>query len=291
MDGQLTLFDEVLDLPAFNSLVSVSDMEQETKVEAALGTGFDLLTKFDNVQIEGSSLISNEDRDYCEAENSKFDAAVDLILKAKEFYETYALRNGFLSTYNLVEELNEKMISITSSFVDNIVSHFRKTYSVSIDSSKFRQYDHLVTFKDVIDDILLNMDGMNFYEKAQHEIKEAVRETIYNTDRVKVKSVSVSVANYLYFESWFGKFRNNTDEKLKKLLSGIELFESGELTKRKDFSTIINDRIRDDWFQEFRFEGMTKFDSLKCFKNGKVHLKFTSQEYALQFAKEYLKYT
>jgi len=291
MDGQLTLFDEVLDLPALNSLVSVSYMEQETKVEAVLGTGFDLLTKFDNVQIEGCSLISNEDRDYCEAENSKFDAAVDLILRAKEFYETKELTNGFLSTKSLVKELDEKMSSITSSFVDNIVSHFRKTYSVSIDSSKFRQYDHLVTYKDVIDDILLQMDGMNFYEKAQHEIKESIREEIYNTDRVKVKSISVSVANFLSFEPWFGKFRNNRDEKLGKLLSGIELFESGGLTKREDFSTITNDRIRDDWFKEFKFEGMNKFESLKCFMNGKVQLKFTSHEYALQFAKEYLKYT
>jgi len=219
------------------------------------------------------------------------EAAVALILKAKEFYAENEMSNIFLSTKNLIKDLDEKLSSKLDMFVSKIVTHFRSTYSVSIDSSKLRKYDHTVKYQDVVDDILLQMDGMNFSEKAHEEIKEAVRGTIYTSSKVKVQSLKVTIADYLYFESWFGSFRNNRDESLTKLLRGVELFESGKTTSRDTLARIAYDRIRKDWFDEFNFTFMNKFESLKCFKNGKVELKFKSHELALQFAKEYLKYT
>ncbi|MEI4927365.1 hypothetical protein Q8G50_33150, partial [Klebsiella pneumoniae] len=83
-----------------------------------------------------------------------------------------------------------------------------------------------------------------FFEKANEEIKEAVRATIYAPPKVKVQSAKVSIADYLSFESWFsGSWRNNRDEGLAKLLRGIELFDSGRTKPRDSLAKIGYDRI------------------------------------------------
>lgn len=302
MEGQLSIFDELTAQEPISAIaiaepevvvppieVKVQDPEPQAVNDSSVD--FDIVAKFDAVKIEGSMLISDEDKEFCEHHQVRIDAAVALILKAKQFYAENEMSNIFLSTKNLIKDLDEKLDSKIDSFVSKIVTHFRSTYSVSINREKFRKYDHTVTYKDVVDDILLQMDGMNFSEKANEEIKEAVRSTIYNSSKVKVQSMKVTIADYLYFESWFGSWRNNRDEDLAKLFRGVELFESGKTTTRDTLARIAYDRIRKDWFDVFSFTFMNKFESLKCFKNGKVEIRFKSHELALQFAKEYLKYT
>ncbi|MGV2885930.1 hypothetical protein [Paenibacillus taichungensis] len=301
MEGQLSIFD---DLTAQEPISAVAIAEPEIVVRPkevkeqdpeplAVNSSFDfdIVAKFDAVKIEGSMLISDEDKEFCEQHQVRIDAAVALILKAKQFYADNEMSNIFLSTKNLIKDLDEKLNSKIDSFVSKIVTHFRSTYSVSIKSEKFRKYDHTVTYKDVVDDILLQMDGMNFSEKAHEEIKEAVRGTIYNSSKVKVQSQKVTIAGYLYFESWVGSWRNNRDENLAKLLRGVELFDSGKTVTRDVLANLAYDRYRKDWFDVFSFSSMNKFESLKCYMNGKVELRFKSHELAIQFAKEYLKYT
>jgi hypothetical protein len=294
VEGQLSIFDVGLDVPVPADVLSAAEQPVIDPAQVAMPPllGLDILAKFDAVKIENSTLITEKDREFCEEMQQRIDAAVSLILKAKEFYQENEMSNIFLSTKNLIKDLDEKLEAKIDSFVSKIVEHFRSTYSVTINSSKFRKYDHTVNYKDVVDDILLQMDGMNFSEKAHEEIREAVRSTIYNSSKVKVQSVKVSIADYLYFESWFsGKWKNNRDESLGKLFRALELFDSGKTTTRESLANIVNDYIRNDWFDEFDFSDMNKFESLKCFKNGKVELKFKSHELALQFAKEFLKYT
>jgi hypothetical protein len=289
---QLSIFDDVeVQKPAQVLCAVEGPPTPETQPVAAAPVALDILSKFDAVKIEKSSLITEEDREFCEGMQQRLDAAVSLILKAKQFYQDNEMSNIFLSTKNLIKDLDEKLESKIDSFVNKIVGHFRSTYSVTINTSKFRKYDHTVTYKEIVDDILLQMNGMNFAEKAREEIKNAVRETIYNSSKVKVQSVKVSIADYLYFEEWFGNYRNNRSDTLAKLLKGIELFESGSTVVRDTLARINASSIRDDWFDEFTFTFMHKFQSLKCFKNGKVELKFKSHELAMEFARDYLKYT
>lgn len=292
MEGlQLSMFDLFLEkepLPVIN-LVD----EPSSSIQSVISTPntFDILMKFDAVKIENISLISEEDREFCEGMQERLDAAVSLILKAKEFYQKNEMSNIFLSTKNLIKDLDEKLSEKIDIFKRKIVDHFRSTYLVTINSSIFRKYDHTISYKDVVDDILLQMDGMNFAEKAKDEIKTEVRETIYNTSKVKVQSVKVSIADYMYFEEWFGRFRNRKADKLKSLLRGIELFESGATVSRDTLKNITYNDISNCWFDEYSFSDMNKFDSFKCYKNGKIDLKFKNHEMAMLFARDYLKYT
>lgn len=296
MEGvQLSIFDEMLEhedpvqasyIPEESALISVQS-------DSFGLSGLDLLSKFEALEIENSSLISDEDREFCEGMQKRLEEAVSLILKAKDFYETNSMSNIFLSTNNLIRDLDEQLSSRIDFLISKITHHFRSTYSVSIDSSKFRKYDHTIQYMDVVDDILLQMDGMNFKEKAHEEIKDGVRDTIYNSSKVKVKSVKVSIADYMYFEGWFGagNFRNNRSDTLSKLLRGVELFESGSLTVRETLKSLTIDYIRNDWFRDFTFPCMDKLTSIRFYMNGKVELKFKDHELAMAFAREYLKYS
>lgn len=268
--------------------LSIFDNSQSNVAAAA---NSDLFAKFEAVKIDKSSLISAEDRKFCEELQQKFDEAVSLILKAQQFYQDHEMSNVFLSTKNLVKELDEKLTAKTSSFISKIVWHFRTNYSVTIDQDKFRKYDHTVTYQEIVEEILAQMDGMNFEEKAREEIRNAVRESIYNPTKIKVQSNKVSIADYLYFEEWFGKYGNRRSEKLDKLLKAIELFESGSFVVSEQLSKINEKTYRDDWFNEFTFPFFHKFQAMRFYKNGKVELKFKSHELAMQFAREFLNYT
>lgn len=262
----------------------------EPSITSEFGLG-DIISKFDEVTIENNSLITDEDKAFCDETQKNFDSAVSLILKAKRFYQNNEMSNNFLSTGNLIKDLDLKLDEKLDLFISKIAGYFRKNYSITINTSEFRKYDHSVTYKDIVDDIILQMDGKNFSEKASEEIKEALRGTIYNISKVKVQSVKVSIADYLYFEGWFnGQFRNNRSENLSKLLHAIEHFDSGAKVMRSTLVQLSNSYARNDWFEVFSFTSMNKFESLRCFKNGKVELKFVTHDDAMAFAKDYLKY-
>lgn len=304
MEGQLSLFDDLFgdefqtENSSNNSMaipneegIKVETITPSVGEELAFSIG-NIVEKFDAINIKSNSFISEEDKEFCEGQQQRIEAAVSLLLKAKQFYKEHELSNIYLSTKNLIKDLDAKLDSKVESFVKKIVEHFRSTYDVSINKSKMRKFDHTVSYNDIVDEILLQMDGMNFLEKAHAEIKEAVRKTIYDSSKVQVKSSKVTIAGYLLFETWGIKsFYNKRLENLQAALRGIELFDSGCTSLRNELKGIIYNHARDDWFEEFNLSSMEKIKSFRCLRNGKLEISFNSYELALQFAKEYLKYS
>lgn len=254
-----------------------------------------LLTKFDAVVIENVSLITDEDKKVCEAFQRDFDETIHFIQMYLSFYREHLCSNKYFNTKRLIDHEEARMKDLVSTFITDIFNHFRCSYSITVETRKIeKKYDHTVTYQEIVDEIILQMDGLNFKERAAEEIRNKVQSLIYKPeDRVKVKSNCVRITNFLWFDELeYTQPRNARIENLDKLLSAIEYFESGAYSPRETIKEIINgSSYRQDWFDEFSFETMEKFNSFKCFKNGSIQLKFASSELAVQFAKEYLQYT
>jgi len=276
---QLALFDD-----AEVCAQTTTDMPADTL------SGMDILSKFEAVTVENLSYISKEDQSFCDSMQREFDAAVSVMLMAKQLFQDHDMKNDFLCSSDELRELNKKLEKVIDRFIYKIARYFQQTYSVTIDLEKFRNYDHTVTYRDILDEIVQQLNGMNFAEKAHHEIINAVRNSIYNHNKVTVRSLKVSISDYLYFEEWFGKYGNRREERLLKLLKAVELFDSGSTKVRDSLAYLNESRYRDDWFEEIVVPDGLKLHSIKFYKNGKVDIRFKSHEYAMEFAREYLKY-
>lgn len=274
------------------SLFDIADFEPQPAVE--LISTETLLSKFDAVIIENVSLITEEDTRVCESYQRDFEESVQTVQRYLKYYEENSCNNQYLRSSSFIKREEEQLSNIVNRFITDIFNHFRKSYSVTVEQSKMvNKYDYKVTYQEIVDEIIIQLDGMNFKERAAEEIRNNIRELIYRPqERVKVKSNSVRISEFLFFDFDLSQPQNRRWEHLKNLFHGIEYFETESTCPRdalKEF--YYGSSYRSDWFDEFTFESMSKFKSFKCFKNGSIQLKFASSELAVQFAKEYLKYT
>ncbi|MEK5183166.1 hypothetical protein [Paenibacillus sp. FSL P4-0288] len=254
----------------------------------------DLLSKFDAVIIENVSLITEEDRKVCESLQKDFNEAIRYVQMYLKFYNEHSCSNQYFRTGRLIENEEERLSTLADLFITDIVNHFRISYSITVEKGKFvNKYDYKVTYQEIVDEIILQLDGLNFKERAAEEIRNKIQSRIYRPEeKVKVKSNNIRISDFLRFDFLFSKPQNTRNDSLKDLLFAVEYFESESSSPREEFKNIYQgNSYRNDWFDEFIFESMNKFKSFKCFKNGSIQLKFASSELAVQFAKEYLKYT
>lgn len=261
-----------------------------------------LLSKFAAVKVESTSLISESDRAVCESMESKYRAYIEFMSGAVEYVELYGVGySGAEYDYDTPErftkKLNEQIGKAKNHFIHDVCWHFQKTYNVTIDTNTIRdKYDHAVTYTQIVDEIIVQLDGLNFTDKALQEIKDSLRESTYNKWReqsyVSVKSSKVSIDDFLYFESSWGRnggYYMRSDDKARNLCAALSHFETGSTEILNGFNWLYQRYdARTDWFETHEFDWLTKFQSIRMYKNNRLDLKFASPELAQQFAHEYL---
>lgn len=209
---------------------------------------------------------------------------------------------------NQLEELNEL-------FISNLVRYFNHSYNVSLDSNtvidvllphkpksdyhspnteaiagyhqKLRSME--VDYKDVLDQIFIQLGGRTFLERALDEIKEACHKAAWCTSTGKaeyeLKSDTIRFTYGCRFESMFGKWELN--DKMKSILIGLAYFETGTFGYYPAaISKLLGWSYRED--PVVIFSNYTKLQSLRMFKNGRVDIKFKSKDYAGRFVSEFL---
>lgn len=209
---------------------------------------------------------------------------------------------------NQLEELNDL-------FISNLVRYFNHRYKVSLDADsiidmllphkpksdyhspnteaiagyhqKLRSME--VDYKDVLDQIFIQLGGRTFLERALDEIKEACHKAAWCTYTGKaeyeLKSDTIRFTYGCRFESMFGKWELN--DKMKSILIGLAYFETGTFGYYPAaISKLLGWSYRED--PVVIFSNYTKLQSLRMFKNGRVDIKFKSKDYAGRFVSEFL---
>jgi hypothetical protein len=270
----------------------------------------DILSKFDNIEVNSNSRISEGDKIFCEENQKQYSESIKIQLDflntfkevsgidlLAERYTSQESKNKFLDWYKF-DKIADLAKETKAKFIHEITWYFQRQYNITIDSKKIiEKYDFDVTYENIIDEIFVQLEGYSFEEKAVKEIKDELKEQVkgYNKINVIVKNKKVMFPNFFYIDSFdvkYGTYKVNysSDSAFSKLLTAISHFEQG--VTHNNYQGIYR-KITDGRNDEvFTTHGLMCFkaESIKLFKNGKVEVAFINSQNALKFAKEYCGY-
>lgn len=284
----------------------------------------ELLEKFDAVVIETDSRISELDKEYCEAHQKAYDDARTVLAELKIIWETMLTsqkekleRTSDSATLYLtgsdklsisLTTIQQQIRSTHVTFIDKIVRHFNGIYHVTISEDtveaallpekperSWRRYneeewekyeqalDELeLKYQDIVDKIFEQMDGRGLWEQAVHELKEQCHNGSWNFYNEKPR-----------FErkKTIIQFSNSADSSgdlvhsMKNVIRGLAHYETGVIgIIPTDFTPLF------DYHQHesYEFSNCKKTKKIRIFRNGRVDIRFVSEEAAQTFINEYL---
>lgn len=295
----------------------IEEVEEE-KIEMEMNFD-DILESFENVEIKNENRLCEEDLNFLEDLQEKFNNAKAGFKKYIEFYRENKLYNLkekeiTISCDSLEEYFVENIIfRECKCFISNIYSYFEKKYNLILERIKVDE-DYSLQFREkeakqnlkwfmetldynlILDDIFNQLEGVSFKERGIQEIKNNVIERTkgWNETRINIKGKNLNLKDYLYFDRWdidrgdYKIFYRN-ESHVKNLLKLISLYENGEIDNNLDEILKNIKQFKDATGQIFKLS-YEKVTGIKFYKNGKVQLIFNSGISALEFAKEYLNY-
>ncbi|HEX3046816.1 MAG TPA: hypothetical protein VHY08_18825 [Bacillota bacterium] len=255
----------------------------------------DLFRKFDRVKLDCQDRISSEDQSFGAKLQQEFTEFVTFANSYLVFLNQNVVTNDLYNSKELITEMEKVMKKKTNDFITKIVWHFEKAYAITLNSEKVSaKYNHEVTFNQIVVEIFEQIGGYELLDKAAEEIKAKLCREI--RERVNVKNCKVSIDVYPYLEyTWDGRGLRifyQAEEKLRKLFRAITHFDDGRTIADDDLTVIANGESRPEeyWFKEQAINGKNKLQGLRFYKNGRIDIRFTSTDQALQFAQEYCGY-
>lgn len=215
------------------------------------------------------------------------------------------------------EKVNSHIEHLHKRFIQNIVGHFNSVYRVSASSGNIcdnllpkeperRRWDNeeeykeyhtqmqalIVRYQDIVDQIILFLDGRSFSQQAFYELAEKCHKAAWNLyqkkpDYERKKNVIRFTGYFCSTSSWSRYVEWELESKMKEILRGIAHFETGSYQVYPyGFSELLGYGRRSE--NEQAFSTCSKVTSLKMFKNGRVDVKFTTEDHAREFAESYL---
>jgi len=259
-----------------------------------------ILNKFDIIEINNNSRITIEDQTFCEDQEKQYKEFIEFADEYILYLNYNPLFNKYYNSETLIKEMNKNKECNKNEFISNIVDHFRDEYKVTLDYKIIQQkYNIDITYNTIIDEIIEQLEGYNFTDKASKEIKEAFKDEVrgYNGNvKAEIKKQKVIFDSFFYADTWDKKYGGepsigyNSTNGFYKLLKALSHFEQGSA---ENLYSGIYSKIRcEKGDKVFTTHTMMCFkaESMKIFKNGKVEVTFLTNEYAQQFAKEYCGY-
>lgn len=230
------------------------------------------------------------------------------------YYDYLASRNGPSISQCLIDN-HIKALHID--FIGNLTRHFNSTYQVSVESweisqvlvpkepdddwrrdyperyEKYREQIQALTirYQDVVDQIILQLDGRSFSEQAFHELYCKCHSAAWDANtqkpRFELRKDTICFTGYFCnIKSW-SKDIWEVQEDMQNILWGLAHFETDSYRVLPiGFSLLLGHQGLKENVVEF--PTCEKAKQIKLFKNNRVDLKFHSPEYAEQFINKYL---
>jgi hypothetical protein len=270
--------------------------KQEEEVEATMENFDDILSKFDEVVIENNTRIAQEDQTFCDEQENSYNEFIKFSNDYLEYLNNNSLYNIFYNSDTLINEMNKTREIKKDSFISKLVSYFRNKYKVTLkDEPIQKKYDTNINSNIIIDEIIEQLSGYNFVDKAEKEIKDELKNSLRH-DSVKVNNSKVSIDKFFYIDSWDLKYKTysvnyGSDDKFEKLFKALShfLYKSNQ-NNFKELYEIITREKNDAVFKTHEISNDI-VKSLKIYKNGKIDIEFNNTEHMRKFAREYCGYT
>ena len=258
----------------------------------------DLLNKFNNIEIQTHDKISQEDKEFCEKQQFAYDKAFDCFMNVKEQYnnmgsEIAKVSDNCTRYIYYLDDIKKYIKDMNFNFMCKIYRYFEHTYKLELDEYK-RENQFKVkkrfNYHEIIDLIIEEIGGFSFEEATIIQLKEAIRKAIqYHKIEVKKDTIVFEKLIYWSFDKrWDKDYNTYKFENFMKVCEAIQRFDT-----KKDINTPKWYGCDTKYFERLENPMIIDGDRLKqikIFKNGKVEMKFNSNENALNFAKEWCSY-
>lgn len=201
-------------------------------------------------------------------------------------------------------------------FIQTLIRYFIESYQVTVDSEEIckvilpegpedragctraaaAQYHEqlqalTVPYQSVVEQIILRLDGRSFTEQAFYELYERCHGAAWNIQKQSPKFEVIK--GTIRFLGHFCKYECSIceqwklDGEMREILRGAAHFETGDFHSfPRGVPELLDGKILTvdfvDWLSCKKIKGM------KMFKNGRVDLKFSSEEVAGVFVQKYL---
>lgn len=300
------------------AIEKVIEEVEEEKIEMEMNFD-DILESFENVEIKNENRLCEEDLNFLEDLQEKFNNAKVGFGKYIEFYRENKICNLEekeikISCDSLEEYFVNKVVFIEGkSFISKIYNYFEKKYNITLERIKIND-DYSLNFREkeakqnlkwfmetldynlVLDDIFNQLEGVNFKDKGIQEIKNNVIERTrgWKKSNIDIKGKNLTIQNYISFDSWLSDkeyqilYSNRTY--MENLFNLVSIFETDDIQKNEINNLLNNISSYEDATGKIFELPYKKVTGVKFYKNGKVQLIFDTGISALEFAKEYLNY-
>lgn len=271
-----------------------------------VGTMGSILDKFNDINIENDTRITEVDRKHCENQELMYKEAVHAMQQTLELFKGLfeknksnnsdtEYRSGYIFKFEDINHIEDRIEKIKSCFISNIICYFEKAYNVTLkDPELKKKYDTSVTYNDIVDEVFEQLGGFNFEEKAINELITKCNDTIYSGDKITIKKNKLSIQDFVWWDSysWVGHRIGYSEKKVNPLFAGLSHFETGSTETLAYYKSIHKELSEGektyDIFSKYEL-GYNKIQSIKFFKNGKIEIEFQSMQQAQQFKNIYLK--
>lgn len=266
-----------------------------------------LLDKFSAIDIKVDQRISEMEAEYCKRQEVIFYETRDTLKKyfaeLNNLYEKYREKDSFsqreesfLSTYDDLKHVKNRIDSIYKEFISRITHYFARRYKVSLSSPEIvGKYDEdSISYTIILDEIFEQLGGLSFKEKAVEEIKAASRNIIYSKSNLQIAKNKLSIIDCIYWSNYCfddSKEISYDDKRVKPLFLALSHFMNGSVEMIYRLGEIYQQLYKGskeyDIFSKYEI-GIYNVESLKVFKNGKIEIIFSEHENAEAFKNEYL---
>lgn len=244
---------------------------------------------------------------------------VEARIKVREAIIKRAEPDFSISAFGSVSpsKIRDELMESHEGFISKLVYHFSSKYNVTLDSSDIKEillpkkpsYSYYsrneeehkayveqmctmrITYESILDQIFVQLGGCSFQDKALNELKEAAHVGAWNRYHgikcFEQKKAVVSFTSYAcQWDTWYTtRIHIKLSDGMKAIIRAAAFFETGSM----DYLPFGFRKLCELSFDQAEFDlDMEKIKSVKCFKNGRVDIRFTSEAYAREFIEEYL---
>ena len=295
-----------------------------------------LLEKFDAVEIQMSSRISEADRQFCETQQAAYVAALLGFQELTYFcegmlsdqkallgqldnsphsYRQYMVSDSDDGPKITIQRLRIQIDSLHRRYIGYLANYFQSAYGIEIKKDKLEaallqprppkkgpEYKKALKeyllwsssiqlrYEDVLLQIFDGFDGWTFSETVFQELCRRCNKEAWSSLTHKANFEQKYAV--ISFQGSFCTFRRRKknwefDNSMKPILTCAAHFETGELElypagfPKPSFEDGISTN-------PLVFSSLEKLEQIRMFKNGRVDLRFSNEQYAAQFIDTYI---
>lgn len=284
-----------------------------------------LLGKFSNFEVKSTDRISEEDKEFLQHHEKMYKNALSVYKRVyslyKEEYEKYS--QDVIKQYEYSDFLvgdfgiPKKIDSVQKAYASYIYSYFERKYKVSLENNfkesdlerkyyRYNRNDEIkelevteIDYNKIIDDIIDQLGGLSFADRAIKEVKDALKDKCYNGYHddwnIKVKGNTITYSGYGYVDdAWHrGNYEVHSPDFIRKFMEAVSMERYGDKRHICGLDCIYEYSVYldEDEMKNGLFPVDVPVEKIKFFKNGRIDIKFKEAEQARKFAREWCGYT